>query len=188
MMEDNNVNVMPDAAEAGATQAYTRISYTKKVTLTSPEFVQSCPEYLHQERLASPDDVNGRMDPQYAEVNYAEGTMTVRFQVKEWELNRVGILHGGITSTMLDHTAGSVVYAFTGHFCPSLDIVIKFISQAVLGDTLTCIGRVIHCGERFVTAEAVLTNDTSGRLVATGIMTYANGADRAKGAVDKGTR
>ena len=163
----------------------TKISYTKKVELMPPEFVESRRQYLHDERQASPNDINGMMDPHYVAVDYEEGTMTIKFETKEWEMNRVGVLHGGVTSTMLDHSAGSAVYAFMGHWCPSLDMDIKFISQAVLGDTLTCVARVIHCGERFITAEAVLTNDTNGRLVAMGLMEYANGAVLAKGALKK---
>ena len=166
----------------------TKISHTKKVTLMPPEFVESRRQFLHEERLATPNDVNGMMDPHYVDVNYEEGTMTLKFEAKEWEMNRVGILHGGITSAMLDHAAGSAVYTFMGHWCPTLDMDIKFISQVVLGDTLTCVGRVIHCGERFITAEAVMTNDTNGRLVAIGLMEYANGADRAKGAIGNGVR
>lgn len=164
----------------------TKISHTKKVTIMSPEFVQERLEYLHRERQANPNDVNGMMDPHYTAADYYEGTMTVKFIAKEWEMNRVGIMHGGITSTILDHTAGSAVYSFLGHWCPSVDIDVKFISQVCLGDELTCVGRVIHCGERVVTAEAVLTNDTNGRLVATGLMIYANGAQRAEGAIGKG--
>ena len=165
----------------------TKISCTKKVTLMPPEFVDGCRQYLRDERLKNPNDINGMMDPEYAETNYEEGTFTIRFKVREWELNRVGILHGGVISTMLDHTAGIAVFAFIGHWCPTVDMDVRFISQSVLGDDLTCIGRVIHCGERFITAECVMTNETNGRLVATCIMTCANGAERAKGAVDDQT-
>ena len=164
----------------------TKISYTKKVTLMPPEFVEGCRKYMHDERQANPDDVNGKMDPEYAAVDYEEGTMTVRFTVKEWELNRVGILHGGIISTMVDHAAGSAVFAFIGHWCPTLDMDVKFISQAVLGDVLVCTGRVLHCGERFITAECTMINETNGRLVATSLMTCANGAVKADGAIRKG--
>jgi Uncharacterized protein, possibly involved in aromatic compounds catabolism len=67
-----------------------------------------------------------------------------------------------------------------------VDMDIRFMSQAVLGDVLTCVGRVVHCGERFVTADCVMTNETNGRLVATCVTTCANGAKRADGAMDKG--
>lgn len=163
----------------------TKISYTKKVTLMPPEYVEGCLQYFQNERLANPDDINGRMDPKYIAADYSEGTFNCRFEVKEWELNRVGVLHGGIISTMLDHVAGLAIFAFIGHWCPTVDMDTRFISQAVLGDVLICTGRVIHCGERFVTADCVMTNETNGRLVATSIMTCANGAQRAEGAVEK---
>ena len=164
----------------------TKISRTKKVTLMPPEFVEGCRKYFHDERQSNPNDINGRMDPQYIAADYEEGTMTVRFEVKEWELNRVGVLHGGVISTMLDHAAGTAIFSFLGHWCPSVDMDVRFLSQAVLGDVLICVGRVIHCGERFITADCVMTNETNGRLVATCITTCANGASRAEGASEKG--
>ena len=166
----------------------TKIRHTKKVTLMPPEFVQSRLDFLHAERQANPNDLNGMMDPHYVAADYYEGSITVKYFSKEWEMNRVGIMHGGIISTMLDHTAGAAAYNFMGHWCPTLDVDVKFISQVCLGDELTCVGKVIHCGERFITAEAVLTNDTNGRLVATGLMTFANGAARAEGAIGDGVR
>ena len=166
----------------------TKISHTKNVKLMSPEFVQSRLEFLHKERQASPNDVNGMMDPQYVAADYYEGTATLKFVAKEWEMNRVGIMHGGVTSSILDHSAGCAVYNFLGHWCPTLDMDIRYLSQVCLGDELTCVGRVIHAGERFVTADAVLTNDPNGRLVAMGTMTYANGAKRAEGAIGDGVR
>ena len=166
----------------------TKISHTKKVQLMTPEFVESRRQYLHDERQSNPNDINGMMDPHYVSVDYYEGTMTLRFETKLWEMNRVGILHGGVISTMLDHTAGSAVYTFLGHWCPTVDIDVRYISQAVMGDVLICTGRVIHCGERIITAEATMINERTGRLVATSLMTCANGADRAKGALDKGDR
>ena len=151
-----------------------------------PEFVEGCRKYFHDERQSDPNDVNGMMDPQYVACDYEEGTMTLKFEVKEWEINRVGVLHGGITSAMLDHAAGSAIFAFVGHWCPTVDMDVRFFSQVVLGDVLTCTGRVIHCGERFITAEAILTNDSNGRLAASCTTTCANGAELAKGALSKG--
>ena len=71
----------------------TKISHTKKVTLMPPEYVEGCRQYFHDERMSNPDDVNGKMAPEYIATDYEEGTMTLRFTVKEWELNRVGVLH-----------------------------------------------------------------------------------------------
>ena len=39
----------------------TKISYTKKIQLMPPEFVEGCRQYMHDERQANPDDVNGKM-------------------------------------------------------------------------------------------------------------------------------
>ncbi|MBQ1715427.1 MAG: hypothetical protein II035_03630, partial [Firmicutes bacterium] len=51
--------------------------------------------------------------------------------------------------------------------------------QVNLGDQMTCVGKVIHAGARFITCSGELYNDTNGRLVATGLMEYANGARAA---------
>ena len=156
-----------------------KISHTEKVRLSTPEEVEYIRNYLQEHRYDRIGDFDSQMDPNYVSTDYENGAMTIRWSAKKWEMNHIGILHGGIMASILDHTAGYTAYAYLGHWCPTVDIDVKLISQVNVGDELTCIGKVIHAGGRFVTCSAHLYNDTNGRLVATGLMEYANGAHAA---------
>ncbi len=156
-----------------------KISHTGKVKLSTPEEVEYIRNYLQEHRYDHMGDFDSQMDPDYVSSDYENGTVTIRWIAKKWEMNHIGILHGGIMASILDHTAGYAAYAFLGHWCPTVDIDVKLISQVNLGDQLTCVGQVIHAGARFITCSGNLYNDTNGRLVATGLMEYANGAHAA---------
>lgn len=156
-----------------------KISHTGKVKLSTPEEVEYIRNYLQEHRYDHMGDFDSQMDPDYVSSDYENGTVTIRWTAKKWEMNHIGILHGGIMASILDHTAGYAAYAFLGHWCPTVDIDVKLISQVNLGDQLTCVGQVIHAGARFITCSGNLYNDTNGRLVATGLMEYANGAHAA---------
>ena len=148
-------------------------------TAGTAEYAEAFLQGLRDERKANINDVNSMIDPIYDSLDWENRTMTVKFIAKEWELNRVGVMHGGITATMLDHTGGCTACAFTGYWTPTIDETVKFISQINLGDKLTCTGHIIHLGKRFITLEVTMFNETSGRLAAQALCTFANGASNS---------
>ena len=64
---------------------------------------------LEEENRNNPHIVNGMMAPRYLSYDMDAQSVVSEYDVKDWEMSRVGILHGGILSTMLDHAAGITV-------------------------------------------------------------------------------
>lgn len=150
-----------------------------KGEIGTPECAMAILEGLKNERLENKNDVNSMMNPEYVSLDWESKTMVIKYEAYEWELNRVGVMHGGITATMLDHTGGCTATAFSGYWTPTIDETVKFISQINLGDKLTCKGHIIHLGKRFITLEVTMFNETSGRLAAQALCTFANGASNS---------
>ena len=150
-----------------------------KNNLGTPEYEKFILEGLRNERLENKGDINAMMDPEYVSIDWDNKKMIIKYVAKEWELNRVGVMHGGVISTILDHTAGCTSCAFNGYWTPSIDVTVKYISQINLDDKLICTGHIIHSGKRFITCEATLFNETSGRVAAQLLGTYANGASNS---------
>ena len=148
-------------------------------TAGTAEYAEAFLQGLRDERKANINDVNSMIDPIYDSLDWENKTMTVKFIAKEWELNRVGVMHGGVTASMLDHAGGCAACAFVGYWTPSVDITVKYLSQINLGDELTCVSHVIHIGKRLITTESTLYNETSGRVAAQALATYANGASNS---------
>ena len=124
------------------------------------------------ENHSCPDRVNGMMNPKYLDCDIDKRTVTIEYTTAHWEANRVGILHGGVICTMLDHGAGAAVSAYVGEWCPTVDLDVHFLRQGHIGEDLVVIGEIIHLGRRAVHAEAKLYEKLSGKLIATCLGTY----------------
>ena len=126
----------------------------------------------HRER------VNGLMAADYCDCDVDRLSVTLEFKVLPWELNRGGFLHGGIICAMLDHTAGAAASSYTGIWCPTVDMDVRFLSFGKPGDSLLCTGRIVAPGRRILHMEAILQDKATGKVVASSTSTYLNSTDR----------
>lgn len=151
---------------------------SNSVLRTDRADVENTFRILESENSKNPHIVNGMMAPSYLSCDMEEHSVTIEYQIKDWEMNRVGILHGGIMSTMLDHTAGITVAAFLGGWAPTVDLQVHFLRPGQPGDTILAVGRIISAGQTLVHAEAVLTSKTTGKELAVCTATFLNMASK----------
>lgn len=144
------------------------------VLLTNRAEVEATFRLLEKENLKNPQIVNGMLAPTYLSCDMEQQSVTIEYEVKPWEMNRVGILHGGIFATMLDHAAGTAAAAFLGDWAPTVDLQVHFLRPGQSGDTITAVGRIISAGRTLVHAEAVLTSKTTGKKLAVCTGTFLN--------------
>ena len=143
--------------------------------LTDKESVMQNLKNIHAENTGGHRErVNGLMAADYVDCDPDKHTVTLEFHVKEWELNRAGFLHGGVICTMLDHTAGAAASSFTGSWCPTVDMDVRFISFGKPGDVLIGTGRIVSAGRKILHMDAGLSDKATGRLIATATSTYLN--------------
>lgn len=146
-----------------------------KFLITDKETVMNNLKKIEDENSgAYSERANALMAANYRDCNVDELSVTLEFKVLPWELNRGGFLHGGIICAMLDHTAGAAASSFTGTWCPTVDMDVRFLSFGKPGDVLTCTGRIASAGKRILHMEAVLSNKETGKIIATGTSTYLN--------------
>lgn len=102
-----------------------------------------------------------------------EGRVVVSLTPRADFANPLGVVHGGIASTMLDSAMGCAVHttlqAGTGY--TTLELKVNLV-QAIPVDSpkVFCEGKILHAGHRTATAEGYLT-DTHGKLLAHGTTT-----------------
>ena len=123
---------------------------------------------------AFPEELDAMMQGDYLSCDPDEQTLTIEFPVLQWEANYQGILHGGIISTMLDHTAGVTVICFLGCWGPTIDLNVHFIRSAKVGQALVSTAKIIHAGRRIIQMQVVLLEKESGRTIATASAVYLN--------------
>jgi uncharacterized protein (TIGR00369 family) len=92
----------------------------------------------------------------------------------EEHYNPIGMVHGGYAATILDSALGCAVHTTlpAGVGYTSLGLEVKYL-RPISRDTgrILCEGTVVHRGRRQATAEARLTAEDTGKLLATGTST-----------------
>ncbi|MEZ4491717.1 MAG: PaaI family thioesterase [Dehalococcoidia bacterium] len=101
-----------------------------------------------------------------------EGTSTFLLDIEARHMNPHGVVHGGVTYTMVDNGMGAAVVSTLDvtELCATIEIKIVYLAP-IFGGTLECVSTVINRGKRVVTLESEVRND--GKLVAKALGTYA---------------
>src|SRR5579884_1335126 len=107
----------------------------------------------------------------FTNVEVSEGFAVFEVVPQEFHYNPIGMVHGGLASTLLDSAMGCAVQTLlpggTGY--TTMEISVRYV-RPMTKDTgpVRCEGRVVHAGRRMATAE--------GRIVDGGGKLYAHGA------------
>lgn len=117
-------------------------------------------QHLNQSPSAVGRWLNGKL------IDVKEGSMEIEFTVREDMTNSMGVLHGGIASTILDDVVGTMVYALGRDFAfTSVNLNCDFLHAARVGEILLTKGKVIRAGKNIVHVEGEITN-AEGKIVA----------------------
>jgi uncharacterized protein (TIGR00369 family) len=100
----------------------------------------------------------------------ARGRVTFAMTAQEKHYNPIGMVHGGVTATLLDTVMGCALHSTLpeGVGYSTVDISVRYLRPVTVqtGDVLAT-GTLVHKGRRTVTAEATLVEASTGRLLAT---------------------
>ena len=103
-----------------------------------------------------------------------QGAVTFALIPDEKHYNPIGMVHGGVTATLLDTVMGCAVHTLlpAGVGYSTLDISVRY-QRAVTVDTGTVLatGTVLHAGRRTATAESRLIAEDTAKLLATATST-----------------
>ena len=104
----------------------------------------------------------------------ARGSVTFAMTPEDRHYNPIGMVHGGVTATLLDSAMGcalqSVLPAGVGY--STLDISVRYIRPiTVRTGNVVATGTLVHKGRRTATAEARLVDEVLGQVYATATST-----------------
>lgn len=104
------------------------------------------------------------------EIGHDDGGARCHLDVVHAHTNRHGVLHGGITTTVLDNAMGatsSLTVDDTGRTpFQTISMTTQFLAPAFLGKRVTAVARVTGGGRSLLFLAADL-HDEDGRLIAT---------------------
>lgn len=101
------------------------------------------------------------------------GESRIRLSVGEKHLRTLGMLHGGVTATLLDTALGYAVMSLAaeGYHAVTVQLNVNYTRPAAVGETLEAVGRVLHHGNLTAVATGEVRNET-GELIATASGTF----------------
>ena len=103
----------------------------------------------------------------------AQGRGRLEVVVRTEHLRDVGILHGGMSATLLDSVMGmsAASVAPPGHYVVTVQLNMNFIRPAWEGEHLVATGEVTHSGRQTAVARAEIRT-AGGILVSSGSATF----------------
>jgi uncharacterized protein (TIGR00369 family) len=103
-----------------------------------------------------------------------DGTSVIELGVEEHHTNLMGVLHGGVITSLADAATGIAMLTALddgwSHLTTSLQMT--FLSPGRLGETVVARGRVVKRGRRFGYAEADVEREGDGTLLARAAATF----------------
>ena len=128
-------------------------------------------ELLRTFQARGPSGVAGLLGLSITDV--APGRVHLALNTRPDFANPLGVLHGGITATLLDSAMACAVMSAlpAGARSTTVDLAVTFLRSVPLdGAGLTADGEVVHVGRRIATAHGRV-HDDAGHLVATATTT-----------------
>ena len=106
-------------------------------------------------------------------VKAGDGNAVFEMVVDEKHLRTLGIMHGGVTATLLDTALGfaAVSVAPDDHYVVTVQLNINFIRPAWESERLLAAGEIRHSGQRTAVARGDI-HTADGTLMASGTATF----------------
>lgn len=100
-------------------------------------------------------------------VSVNDKSIEFKFIVRKEMTNPVGILHGGVISSMIDDCIG-VNFMILGleHFYPTINLNVDFFNPAFENNTVLVKTELIKLGKTIIHFNAVVINQNNNKLVA----------------------
>lgn len=110
--------------------------------------------------------------PQLVDCDGPSGSLTLAYHTLPQMSNALGIVHGGVTATMLDNCMGITSCVMAGHITPTVTITVNYAKPVPLDATIHVRTRTVSKGRTTVhlLAEIFLSSHPDEALVsATGV-------------------
>lgn len=113
--------------------------------------------------------INAMLDPEFISCDPQELTVTLRFSVDHWQINRGGTLHGGILAAMFDLTFGALTRAaLDSDFVPTVEMSTTYIRPVMADDMVLIEVRILNKGKQLTHLFGEAFIEKSGKKAAAG--------------------
>ncbi len=93
--------------------------------------------YFREAAVQFAGQFNTMLGTELADCDYERSTVTLVMEPKPWMGNPMGILHGGVTASVLDMTMGLLCrYCSGGHMTPTVNMNVSYLRSGSLDKRL----------------------------------------------------
>ena len=132
-------------------------------------------ETMYQNNIEQEDRINGMMMCSAGTCSFEEQALTFEYPVKNWMVNRVGQLHGGIICTAFDQVIAAVARFYAGeNFAPTVSLNVNYVRPMMEGDTLVVTAKATSIGKRLTHLAGDAYSKKTGKLIATATAVHMN--------------
>ncbi|MGI6010213.1 MAG: PaaI family thioesterase [Ruminococcus sp.] len=124
-------------------------------------------------RVSRAGSIVHMLAPELVSSSYERKELVMRYELKDWELNPLGSLHGGVTATMFDNQGGLLVQISS--LCkktPTVYLNVNYTAPLMPGENLIIRARVTHLGKRMINVTEEALAESDGRIIATAMVGY----------------
>ena len=118
--------------------------------------------------------LNGRLKAELESCDEDAQELVLRFPLESWQVNGLGTLHGGMTSTMMDLAMSMAVFCFSRQTIPpTITMTTNYLRPVPMESYVLIRTKITSLGKRNATAYCEAIIPTSGKVACTALGTYA---------------
>ena len=131
-------------------------------------------DYFKQVAEAEPGTFNAMLSPELIRCNFEKRELVLGVEVQDWMRNPGGMLHGGISASLLDFAMGILCRYFSGgQMTPTVTMEISYLHPAPVQGRICISARLTKCGGTIANALSSLwAEGQEDRLLATATGVY----------------
>lgn len=114
-----------------------------------------------------------QMQPRFISCDFAKREACIAFDVRDWELNPGGGLHGGIIMTGFDMACGLICHYYAKqHMINTINLTTTFLKPILPGDTIYYHTKITSLGRTLMSVTAEARLERGDILAATAAVTF----------------
>ena len=130
--------------------------------------------FIDKVNAENPDTMCGLIKPAFAECDSDELTLTMSYPVQHWERNPIGRMQGGVTSALLDFTAGCLAIYLSGAMAVTVSMQVSYLRPGPLEGEMLVKARCTKAGRSLIHVFAECWDAAApGKTVATANVVYS---------------
>ncbi|QNM05599.1 PaaI family thioesterase [Qiania dongpingensis] len=111
--------------------------------------------------------IHDMMKKSFVSCSEADRTLTLAYEVEEWELNAGGTMHGGMIAAAMDTTCGMTARYLSGSLnAATVSLTVSYLRPVPAGGRLLVTAKAVRIGRSLANLTAEAVNSRNGKTAA----------------------